>query len=211
MGMTTVSELFPQVSPPQVQVVTDPRKIPVYDLTGNGASVYEGTTTRAANTAEFWSEIDVVGAFATGATDDTYKEVCNLSGSGYLFHVIAPSPTNNTDTVSFRITVDGTVYTISKSRTWSTLSDDRDRVILGMCSAGGTYTTAAEYLKYFGNPQSGVVFRTGTEFLVPPHMIVELNMPRLRFESSLVVETKVTDVYVGGTYGAHCGATYVLD
>ena len=194
----------------------DPRHLPCYDGTGT-LLVYDNTGQAGSQAATFWTELDLIGAFATGSTDDTYKEVCNITGSGVLFHVVSQAITNTTDDVTFRITVDGTEYVIAKTQTWVFGGNDAYRVLLGCGVDGNTigakYTTTSGYLHDFAGRSSTSAFskNSGVITLIPPSEIMNNSMPCVRFDASLIVEVKVTDVYVADTYGAYAGATYILD
>ena len=196
-------------------MTTNPNHLPVYDASNN-IGLYDDATQLLANVASFWTEIGYVGAYVTGATDDTYKEICSLAGSGNLFHVIPPAHTNTSDTIGFRITVDGTVYEILKAQTWYLASHSSRRIVMGASVSGqltSKYTTSTNYLNDFaGGGQSTSVFNkhNGSIKLVPPSEIMNNGMPCLRFEESLIVEAKVTDVLTT-TYSDYCGATYILD
>ena len=214
--MTTLSELFPQASSLGGGMTKDPRHLPVYNAPT--VQVFDNTTYIAASAVGFWNEVALVGAFATGSTDDAYKEVVNITGSGVLFHVISQAMTNTTDDVTFRITVDGTEYVIAKTQTWSSAGSDAHRVVMGCCVDFATiakYTTNPAYLYDFaGALDSVAAFSKNTGLsttMIPPSEIMNNSMPCLRFDESLVVEVKVADVYVAGTYGAYAGATYILD
>ena len=196
-------------------MTSDPKLLPVYDAT-NTVYLYDNTTQREASVESFWTELGLQGAWVTGATDDTYKEICSLTGSGNLFHVIPPAHTNTSDTIGFRITVDGTVYEVLKTQTWHNSDSDSGRVVMGTAVSNSTtarYTTASRYLAdYAGGGQTTSVFRKqdANIHLIPPSEILNNGMPNLRFEESLIVETKATDVRAG-TYGPRCGASYILD
>ena len=197
----------------------DPRLLPVYEVdgAGTGLSLYDGGIAYGAGVAGFWTELALMGAQATGSTSDTYKEVCNITGSGILFHVVAQSAANTTDDTTFRITVDGTEYVIAKTQTLTTAASQSNRLCMGACvdaSKTALYTTAAVWLQTFsGSAASTDVFKLGSGqiYMVPPSHIINNGMPCLRFDESLVVEVKVTNVYGTGTYPAYCGATYILD
>jgi hypothetical protein len=211
--MTTLSELFPQASSLPGGMTKDPRLLPCYDGT-SGTNIYDGTVSQASSVLAFWTELDLIGAVATGSTDDTYKEICNITGSGVLFHVISQGITNTTDDVTFRITVDGTEYVIAKTQTWAAAGTHTSRVVLG-CSAPDTlitkYSATTVFLHDFAGASSAQAYAKGTANLVPPSEIINNGMPCLRFDESLIVEVKTTDVPTAFDYGAYCGATYILD
>ena len=197
-------------------MTTNPNHLPVYDGS-NSTRLYDNNFSRLPDEVSFWAEVGKVGAYVTGATDDTYKEICSLTGGGNLFHVIPPAITNTSDTVGFKIIVDGTEYEILKTQTWYDSSNVNRRIVMGNCISNETYsryTTSAAYLYDFaGAGQTTAVFNKHdcSISLHPPSEIINNGMPCLRFEESLIVEAKVTDVYTAAPYGDYCGATYILD
>lgn len=193
----------------------DPRLLPCYEGTAS-TGLYDNTTLMFADVVGFWEEFARVGAVATTSTDDTYTEICDITGSGVLFHVVSQTPTNTTDDVTFRITVDGVEYVIAKTQTWASVASDQRRIVLGCATDAAMdskYTVSTQHFRDFaGDGQSTQVFRKNGRSIriIPPSEIMNNSMPCLRFEESLKVEVKVTDVFAG-TYSHRCGATYILD
>jgi hypothetical protein len=218
MGMTTLSELFPQASSLPGGMTKDPRLMPFFQPSGDGTGsvLYDAGAALSPNALSYWQEVAKRGAYATGVADDTYKEICDITGSGILFHVIAPAYTNSTDDVTFKITVDGVEYIIVKTTELRTAGSERSRLVLGACVSNGRasqYTSANAFVyEYAGIALSNDLFTcdTGQMLLLPPDQIRTNGLPMLRFEESLKVEVKVTDVHTG-TYSGYCGATYILD
>jgi hypothetical protein len=56
--------------------LTDPRVLPCYDATFT-LNVYDNLTGLNANAAGFWTEIGLIGAVSSSATDDTYSTICD--------------------------------------------------------------------------------------------------------------------------------------
>ncbi|WP_312222562.1 hypothetical protein [Rhizobium rhizoryzae] len=196
----------------------DPRLLPVYDATG-GVNVYVGTTSTSMNTVnlDFWNQVALIGAVSSTATSNVYTTLCNITGAGILFHVISPAIANVTDDVFFKITVDGTVYEIIKTNTWGIANATTSRVVFGSASSGSVAsslwaTAAAMVTDYAGSAQSVQAFRKATSsvFLNPPSHIMTFGWPCLRFEQSLKVEVKVSNIASAGN-SAYCAATYILD
>jgi hypothetical protein len=214
--MTTLSELFPQASSLPGGMTKDPRLLPCFDGTSS-TSLYDSTSAQAASASGFWTELNLVGASATSSTDDTYTAVCDITGSGVLFHVVSQAITNTSDTVTFRITVDGAEYVIDKTQTWTFADQPQRRIVLGCCQATSTatkYTSGSVYFQDFaGDLASTQAFSKvgGVIYLTPPSEIMTSSLPCVRFEESLKVEVKVTDVSAVGTTPQYCGATYILD
>lgn len=196
----------------------DPRLLPVYDATG-GNSLYVTSTNVSTSSAniDFWNQLALIGAVASDAVSNVYKTLCNITGSGILFHVISPAIANTSDDISFKITVDGTVYEIIKTNTWNGAGNATTRAVLGASAAGQSreslWSTNAVMLNDFaGSAPSVQAFRKATPAvtLIPPSNILTFGWPCIRFEQSLKVETKVTNV-AALTNAGYCGATYILD
>lgn len=187
----------------------DPKHLPAFQ---GQVRLYDSTTQHAPNAPNFWAELGRGGAYVTGAVDDTYKEICSLTGSGSLFHVVPPAHTNNTDTVSFKITVDGVEHEIVKSETWGTSNNAIFRVTLGICEGYYDYQSGDYTPRYdFADTEQYTTFvKAINHTMMPPTTIINKGGVFVRFEESLIVEVKVTDVDAD-TYSDYCGAAYILD
>lgn len=216
-----LSSLIPSSSGLPGGMTKDPRLLPCFDCTYQMELKFQTTAQYLATSATFWTAIDAVGAFATTSADNTYTTICDLTGAGVLFHVISQEITNTTDDVTFRITVDGIEYVIAKTQTWQVApSSYGGRVGLGLFSSNAAvFDTSGTWFRgfpsgvdwtqaftNFGGSGSGA-----TGHPISPETIMRNGWSCVRFEKSLKVEVKVTDVNVASTYGQRCGATYILD
>lgn len=177
----------------------------------------------AANVLAFYTAMALEGATTSIATANTYVTIASLTGAGFLFNVVAP--THSAGYIpTFRITVDGTVYTITptaaQTANW--------RVVLGPVTNGtsikgnATASVAGDIISPnnawdpgFRNARIGGVRQYGgsaADFIGIPNEtgILANNMPALRFESSLLIEVKC-DLLSAVANDKRCAATYRLD
>src|SRR6185503_12810915 len=76
------------------------------------------STTDAANTAQFFTNFALNGvADNTNWTATTYKTLLSVTGAGFVNAIIGPTGLAGTPTTTFRITVDGVVYTVALTAT----------------------------------------------------------------------------------------------
>ena len=218
--MANLSDLFPSSGGGSLPggMTKDPRFLPMVDGTG-GIAVSNNTYNASAE--NFWTaskdSVSQIGAVLTAATANTYGTICDLTGRGYLFHVIPALHAATTSTVSFRITVDGVEYVIEKVGGMDS-TNAGGRLALGCAvvqntaSAVNFYTEIGNHLTYFGQNSSTVgSFRTsGQAFLIQPWRIIMEGMPCVFFEESLKVETKVSALASPSTYSQYSAATYKL-
>ena len=223
--MANLSDLFPSSGGGSLPggMTRDPRLLPCFDATDILEIKQSSSSTQyTVSSIAFWDSIGWHGAFAASSVDNTYKTVCDITGSGFLFHVISPAITNTTDDVMFRITVDGTEYVIAKTQTWNKSGNaNGSRVVLGACGYTGSFYSSSDGIWIRGWPaasstaaiQSFRALGSGAfaHLLAPENIVTHGYGPYVRFDASLKVEVKVTDVYTVQTYGDRCGATYILD
>lgn len=115
--MTNVSDLFRTEFSQKFQntnAVHDPRlmiKTQIYDWRLYVSSDFAETNS---NSSSFHTYVDTRGAYVSCATTaDSYNTIVDISGSaGVCSGMYGPGPSSAGD-ITFRITVDGTVYTIS--------------------------------------------------------------------------------------------------
>lgn len=176
---------------------TDPRRLPKI-LTANGAVAKYANSSIAV--AQFWVAVGISGAYTnTDFSADTYKTIVSTTGAGYVSAIIGPSMTNNSDTTTFRITVDGTAYTITVDA-----YNAGDRAALGFVAGGGYYTTADQWNSPydFGADTGDLgILRLGStsglsQFWPVPHLLVN-GAGMLAYSRSLVVEIKETTAQTG--------------
>lgn len=220
--MTTLSELFPSNEILKPGQTRDPARLRKF-YSAQSASIVSGTATFShLGSTTGWTYLAASGARTTTATDDTYTTICDITGSGTLYGVVSHSPTNVTDVISFKITVDGveTVVTVGADEDFPAAGSDAYRVFLGgfWDAPGGLYTSFSSNPGSWGNgafsssftecPYYNASGQPGT--ILPIEIQEKYGTSRLIFDTSLKVEVKVTDVYVGGIVGAYAGAMYVL-
>lgn len=168
------------------------------------------------------------------ATDDEEITLANVSGSGgYLCNIITPLGAKGT-TQTIKITVDGgteKVYAIDYDKggaatsfddvytrlLWGTcawgsqsdknLPDNTDAVGLG--GLGGMPYTYNDFTFPPINEAPGALYANARIF--SPSVFKNYNLPRLRFNSSLVVKCTTLALYEESTYNAKGAATYYLD
>lgn len=212
--MTNLSELFPQSSGAlPAGAITDPKLLPVWHSKSNYLGIYDISSVAYPEAAGFWSVIDDAGAYVDLTTDDTYATICDVTGHGLLFHVVAPSVTATGDTITIRITVDGVATTMTFTGEHS--PNDYQRLVLGSVSAHSEHYTRSYYKFYYyaGGDGSGVA--TGrhhtyaASYLPSIEANMQLNLPKLYFQTSLKVEAKVSDLDTTG-FKERAGATFMV-
>ena len=196
--------------------------------TGYGPDWGIGTNDFIFGTGNFFQGYD--GGIVTQTSNNTQITLANVTGSGgYLCNIITPAGAAAT-TQEIEITIDGgtaKTYTIDYSSNTS-IDDYEQRVLLGFFSTGGnsnsnkpnnnastgitcvggagaTYNdTSVPPMHYGGSTTMSLRLFTPQEFK-------QYNLPKLRFESSLLVKTKTTSL-AELFYNSNAGkATYYLD
>lgn len=179
------------------------------------------TVSAAHNTTNinFFNTAALYGASNFITANNTWATICDLTGSGDLCNVVGPAfITNSNDTkiIEIRITKDGieSVYTFNST----TGTNSGKRPLLGVVGSGslanGDYTSAFDIngtQDYFKPVFSGLIEHpVGTVSLIPRYWFRMLNLPRLRFESSLKVEVRSND-YSTSSNAHYAAAIYHLD
>jgi hypothetical protein len=171
---------------------TDPRKLPLYwqrqsvSLFGDTANTPEDTAfwtnTRLTNSVEHY-----VGQVTAG---DTYVTIVNVNGTGVFVGVMGPDhqATSNV-TTTFRITVDGRVYTIAATLTNSFGYNPRlvlwcTELWLHETSASGASDGVPVLLAPQPQPSS----------LMTPRNAVAFGYGHVFFDTSLKVEVKISSL-----------------
>lgn len=204
--------------------VTNPKHLPLVSVIQTALNVKELITTKTlASVAGFYTAIAKEGASAAITVADTYVTVCNLTGAGFLFNCVSPTHSAGFRP-TIRITVDGTVYTITPSADQTAAW----RLVLGPTTSGISITGVSaasvagdiiapnnSWDSGFTNARIGGVVQHGgsaADFLgIPtPAAIMRHGLPMLRFESSLLVEMKC-NLLSGTANDKNCAATYLLD
>ena len=213
--MTTLSELFPQQEILKPGQTRDPNELKRTYM-GSSASLTAMSTTSTYNnmTTGGFGFVNP-GTYSTSATDGTFTTVCDVTGSGVLYGVISQSPTNTTDDITFRITIDGVATTVVFAETLPTAGANGCRGVLGdiVSFTGplvGVVSTAplAYYTNGAGVGNGEYRYFNTQGYMQSPDAIEWLNGTRVLFDTDMKVEVKVTDVMPG--LGAHSLAQYIL-
>jgi hypothetical protein len=113
-----------------IKAYADPRRLPLW-WTRDNALWQAGTYVMSATS--FWTS-DILNsdqcAQATIAADDTYVTLVDHSGSGTFSGVIGPIHSASGQTTTFKITMDGKVYTITGSLGGTTIPSTYPRLAL---------------------------------------------------------------------------------
>lgn len=198
--------------------ITNPKHMPLVAVSGaNLLLKASATASQNATTAAFYTALALRGAVASISVADTYVTVANLTGAGFLMNLV--SPTHTAGFATFRLTIDGTVYTIAPSANQTTTT----RMVLGPLVAGysisATATAAVAGDSVGANAPADPGFSGASTGGLPlvafasvptPEAILSSGWPALRFESSCVIEMKAS-LLSGTAVDKQCGATYRLD
>ena len=205
----------------------DPRILGRYKMLNYGTvSVFGKPITSAylGLDSTFTTYLATQGAIANISAADTYITVANLTGGGFLFGIISPCcDADTTNFATFRVTVDGIMYTITSPATINGAAaiTSANRFIIGSFAEGMTQITAindviSTGVGNFGNYNTynaiGGIVRVPTSGVIMLHneQILKYNFPLVRFESSLLVEVKFS-AYVVTAPNPRCSAQYQLD
>ena len=183
---------------------SDPRKL----FKGQVVPALEDTssTARAHTTADFWT-----GGVApqgvqldTDFAADTYKDLLDISsGAGLVTHIIGPTVLA-TQTTTFRVTVDGTAYTIAVY-----ITDAPRRAILGVVGFNTDWATD-NTRRYTAQTQH----QSNTQLNAPGQLwnvaaLRVMGCPLLEYTTSLKVEVKNSAAITGtGSQERRCGMMY---
>lgn len=179
------------------------------------------TTQQLSDAASFFTTIATRGASASITVADTYVTLCDLTGAGFMVNAISPTHTASF-TPTIRITVDGIAYTIAPSAAQTayyrfvlgTLTNYLSIVSVSTAAVAGDIISpnSAQDSGFAGSRTGGVVQASTNGVLgVPsPDAALSYGFPVLRFESSLKVEVKCSDLS-GTAADKQCGVTYRLD
>ena len=201
-----------------------------YNLSHNGYSFYTLSQTYNAYFGTNTTFKDYGGGIVSQTTDNTEITLANVTGSGgYLCCVVTPMG-NQGAVQELKITVDGgteKVYTYDYDVNTS-VDNYYQRLIYGFSAYGSPTNynlandTTASGLSGLGG--GGFTFNN---FTFPPIVansssnsnlrlftaqeFKNYNLPKLRFESSILVKCKVNGLYSGSNYYAKATAIYYLD
>jgi hypothetical protein len=184
--------------------ITNPKQLPVAIVNEANLSLKTSATVTnnftAVNSATSFTAMALRGAQTSVAVADTYVTLANLTGSGFLFNVICATNTGAGYTPTIRITVDGTIYTISSSSTVNATF----RLVLGALISAAPSVSAigavgTDIISPNAGPDNGFsganvggLYNPATASIMTPEMILAYGLPCLRFETSLIVEMKAS-------------------
>ena len=168
----------------------------VADASAIGFKTAVGTVVLT-NAAGCQTTLATRGATATITADDTYVTVCDVTGSGFLFHVLSAAGTAS-DLRTIKITLDGVVYILATADAIPANS----RLVLGAVLAGTAPTTSTGTLTadpgalvgynldFFAARDGGCPSYGNVIYIPTENEVLSRNFPAIRFESSLKVEAK---------------------
>lgn len=113
--MANISDFFPTAGGGGGAHITNPLELPRYSFYQLEMKYANSAATVAANSSSFWTYWDYTRSSATLTAADTYVtvgEVTSSTNGGFLINVIGNGIPAGSGAVTFRITVDGTAYTI---------------------------------------------------------------------------------------------------
>lgn len=200
--------------------ITNPKHLSAFAAAGSVINVKTSTTTiQTTAAAAAFTALALRGAQASVSVADTYVTVANLTGAGFMFNCISPTHDTLSFTPTFRITVDGVVYTVAPSTTFVNLY----RMVLGPVTSGlpsisGIATIGSDIpgvnsptdVGFLSAMVGGVPTTTGNIAIPTPEQILAFQMQCLRFESSLLVEMK-TSLLGSTAINKQCAVTYRMD
>ena len=204
--------------------ITNPKHLPIVSIVSAGLNIKSAIgAVSVANVAGFFTALALDGADSAITVADTYVTVADLSGAGFAFDFVLPTHSAAHRSTA-RITVDGTVYTITQSADQTALW----RMVIGPLTIGkstvgiataaiagdiimpnGAWDAGFNRAKIGGVRQYGA---SSADFLTVPSesAIMSYNMPMLRFESSLLIEMKC-NLLSADAVEKQCGATFRMD
>lgn len=220
-----------------VSSVTSPDDLPL-SFVGPTSTIYMTSTwyqrdaTDGKNTNAFWDSSWVPYRGIAGQTvNGTEYTLLNISGGGgYLCNVTTAFSAADTTTMDQKIViiVDGTTYTYDYNPAIdSGYRSAPRRMLWGFFSSGNNYTDnnpgsnpAVGILGFGGSPREtnaslpplyrGNGADNYNRIFSPPEFKL-YNLPKLRFESSLVVKVTTSNLYTTSGLDSFGGATYYLD
>lgn len=188
--------------------ITNPRHMPIgyygYNSPTSSTNLLlrYGTASQVynANSPNFYTYLAYNGAQNSIITADTYVTLCDLTGAGFLTHVVAPTHTA-AYTPSIKLTIDGVVYTFTPSAAQSALG----RMLIGCSIPTSTDATTPVGLgsgistSFAGGAKVGGLTQVMPaanlsyyQQILMEHEVLANNFPALRFESACKVEVKAS-------------------
>jgi hypothetical protein len=150
-------------------------------------------TLYASTVADFWTQLDIVGASDdTNFTANTYKTILSVSsGPGLLNHVIGPTSLAGTPTTTFGIAIDGA----AEIEVPVTLSTTTRRAVLGPVIQNEFLSTSNYINAAPGgiNASKSVLQFGGAQSMPSPQGMRFLGTPALRWRNSITVRIKTSE------------------
>ena len=211
--------------PGQYTFVKNPGFLPRCSLSGDNLMMKTGSgssNVHSSNVLSFWTQLGVMSAYADVAASDTYVTVADITGAGILTGLIGSEHADSGASQTFRVTLDGAVYTIVTNT--ATLANTRPVMgaILNVSSSAIGVDSCFDLgssadLGWAGfNNTSNYPFNpmlTGGCLLPAPTQAWSRGMPCVFFEISMKIEMKIS-IYSppedGADYHTRCGAAYWL-
>lgn len=194
--------------------ITNPKHLPIF-LAENTYVLIKtaNTSSQPATAGPFFDNMAFVGAQAAVTVADTYVTVADLTGAGFMFNCVSPCG-DVAHTPTIKLTVDGVVHTFAPSANTVATS----RLYLGPLTSGIDTAASGADMGPNGSTDYGfnVVSIGGIENVkygvgIPvPTRILAAGWPCLRFETSLKVEMKCSDLSADAQK-VKCAVTYRMD
>lgn len=130
----------------------------------------------------------------TNWTADIYKTLLSVTGMGLVSNLLGPASLAGTPTTTFRITVDGTVYTVPIVLTTTAV-----RAVLGAVSPDGNAGTAFTTAKVMDRGGVSITADKTTQYIgnnggfMPWSTLRLLGTPCLIFRQSILIEAKSSE------------------
>ena len=172
--------------------------------------LYYNTTVTASTATNFWTAIDLQGAYIADANPTAYTEIVSVTGSGMLGTIVTGSLSTNGD-VFIEVTIDGEV------REWRILiSSGGWRGILTFSPKDGWGTTTGMTYSGPGNfdaTRTTAYSTRDTAQVVPDDVYLSpaILSQGIRFKSDMKVRIKSATAFFTGSFLENHGVLYVID
>ena len=167
-------------------------------ISSSGSPVDNGNST-------FFNNMARVGAVIRISTDDSWVNVVNVTGKGFLGNVIAPHCNSANKAIGIRVIRDGVEWTWELALT---NVHQRSTMVLGALSAGSSGIAAQFPVTGRESSRAGWSTPDGPA-IVPVEYLLSDGKPVLSFDQSLVVSVKGSAVNQTAE-GDQAACTYTL-
>lgn len=187
-------------------IVTNPDDLPRFVLETSATLQEQGPTTYASSVSGFFTAINRAGAIANINVANTWIDVVDITGAGFLGNVIANHGAfTGSKTVGIRVEVDGVMWEWLET---ITTVDQYGTLLLGALSraaagAGGVFPAADRSI------ETADAAPASSPGLVSTSFLMSAGAPVLAFRESLKVQVRNNRVSGSGT-GQQAGCTFVL-